>query len=79
MHNFLDGKDYIKYIPVCSRCGEPIPKDESIYIIENLYESDSSYKCNKEYEVCPSSCKKCGAHFEYIVGMEKPDTITVKY
>ena len=42
---FLDNKDYIKYIPVCSKCGEPIPKDESIYVIENLYESDSSYKC----------------------------------
>lgn len=78
MPSFLDGKDYIKYIPVCSKCGEPIPKDESIYVIENLYESDSSYKC-KDYEVYPISCKKCGAHFEYVVGMEKPDIITVKY
>lgn len=76
MHSFLDGKDYIKYIPVCSKCGEPIPKDESIYVIENLYELDSSCKY---YEVCPSSCKKCGAHFEYVVGMEKPEIIKVKY
>lgn len=78
MHNFLDGKDYIKYIPVCSRCGEPISEDVGIYAIETLYKSESDYKC-KDYEIHPSSCKKCGAHFEYVVDMEKPEIISVKY
>ena len=74
MYRFLDGKDYIKYIPVCSKCGEPIPKDESVYAIETLYQSDSGYKC-KDYEIYPNVCKKCGAHFEYIVNPSGPEII----
>lgn len=79
MYQFLDNKDYIKYIPVCSKCGEPIPKDESIYVIENLYESTDKddknlIKC-KDYEVYPNTCKKCGAHFEYVVNACTPEVI----
>ena len=74
MYRFLDNKDYIKYIPVCSKCGESIQEGVSIFTIETLYQSDSGYKC-KDYEVYPSVCKKCGAHFEYIVYTAKPEVI----
>ena len=62
---YIDDIPHIKYIPVCSMCGEPISKYEQIYVSRETKQGESGYKY-LETHVHPCKCEKCGAMFEYI-------------